>query len=545
MKKIKMVAVVLLGALLFAGCGGQNKAQTDTTDSKKTEESKEKEQSVIYVPKKEGAGFDTSYELKYDKDKNVHEIIYHQTISFTESTEVKSNVLTKAEKYTEEMEEAEGITYSYEESKDEFTHDIVYKVADILKADDDGGDYGAWLVELADGEETLPLKTMEEYLQDDGYLTKEEKEEADAARKERRETEYEIKDGDVATLLKEAGYTVTLGSATSSYTHITLENLQNRVTLETIVNNNGQVHEVAYTNTREDISKTDVYYMGEATTKTEAADAYIDTIRSIGITIPAFYDFLKEFAVANFAEAAPDRVAAKDIKAMDSKVGKALVDNDYVFYVSPSDSYFTIYLSNIEAGVAMKTITTKTGVHEITYKNSEDGISGEIYYNSKHTANDNLLDQYLDFIDELGFTQDEFLEFLKTYREQYLSLKPASTEETTDAAAADTTTTSSSDTSTNTASGSSEVEAAIKKVDAKYDDMIAKAQGYVDNPSTYTDTASLTFLADYMELMTEYGKLGETISAAGDDVSSSDAMTIYTNMLEKSVKLTELYSQLS
>lgn len=90
----------------------------------------------------------------------------------------------------------------------------------------------------------------------------------------------------------------------------------------------------------------------------------------------------------------------------------------------------------------------------------------------------------------------------------------------------------------------SDIEAAIKKVDAKYDEMIKKAQGYVDNPSTYDDTAALSFLTDYTELMAEYASLGETIDNSGEELSASDSMTIYTNMLTKYTKLMELYAKL-
>lgn len=97
----------------------------------------------------------------------------------------------------------------------------------------------------------------------------------------------------------------------------------------------------------------------------------------------------------------------------------------------------------------------------------------------------------------------------------------------------------------NNDTNNSEVEASIKKVDAKYDEMIKKAQGYVDNPTSYNDTAALEFLADYMELMTEYNELGEAIDNAGDNFSSSDSMKVYTNMLIKYTKLMELQSKLS
>ncbi|MEI5993046.1 hypothetical protein [Candidatus Enterococcus mansonii] len=97
----------------------------------------------------------------------------------------------------------------------------------------------------------------------------------------------------------------------------------------------------------------------------------------------------------------------------------------------------------------------------------------------------------------------------------------------------------------NNAANKSDIEAAIKKVDAKYDDMIKKAQGYVDNPSSYKDSTSLEFLKDYTELMAEYSKLGETVNNVGDDFSASDSMKIYTNMLTKYTKLMELYSKLS
>ncbi|MGC6770033.1 hypothetical protein [Enterococcus sp. LJL51] len=59
----------------------------------------------------------------------------------------------------------------------------------------------------------------------------------------------------------------------------------------------------------------------------------------------------------------------------------------------------------------------------------------------------------------------------------------------------------------------------------------------------FSDKQKLT-VVDYTELMAEYAKLGETITNAGDDFSSSSAMAIYTNMLTKSTKLTELYLQL-
>lgn len=93
-------------------------------------------------------------------------------------------------------------------------------------------------------------------------------------------------------------------------------------------------------------------------------------------------------------------------------------------------------------------------------------------------------------------------------------------------------------------SDTSGVTDAIKSVDKKYDEMIKTAQGYVDNPSTYSDSASLVFLGEYTELMIEYAKLGEAIEASGEEMSSSDALTMYNNLLVKSAKLTELYSQL-
>lgn len=74
--------------------------------------------------------------------------------------------------------------------------------------------------------------------------------------------------------------------------------------------------------------------------------------------------------------------------------------------------------------------------------------------------------------------------------------------------------------------------------------MIEKAQGYVDKPETYTDAASIEFLADYNELMIEYAKLGETMNAGGNSTADSDILTVYTNMLTKSAKLGELYGKL-
>lgn len=548
MKRLKTIAVVLLGLLLISGCGSQKKA-TDTSKETTSSEKKEKEdklETIVYVAKKDGAGTETKYEVKYDKSKNVQEIVYNQKIDHSKSTLSKTKITENAEKYTEEFEDAEGMTYSYKDNDKEFSQKIVYEIEVILEGK--SGDYSKWLFELADDEDTIALADMEAWLQSEGYITEEEKEEVDAVRKERKDKDYEIKDGDVATLLKEAGYTVSLGSLSSaSYTYVKLENLEDRINLETTVNDDGQIHEVKYSNREDDISNRDVYYAGDYSSDIDLAGSYIDAVRSIGITIPDFYAFLVDYATTNFKEAAPKRVASKDIKVLDSKVAKAFLDNGYVFHTDPIPTYFNLNIGNIEDGFEFRTKTKETGVHEIQYSNFEDGISGEIFYNDKHTSNDALLDDYMAALKDLGITAEEFREFLKTYQDQYRALMPAETKESTQKVDEQPTTESSSAAANSNTSSTSvaSVEEAIKSVDAKYDSMIATAQGYVDNPSTFTDTASLTFLAEYTELMAEYAKLGESITAAGDDLSSSSALTIYTNMLTKSAKLTELYSKLS
>lgn len=549
MKKLRTVAIVLLGMLLVSGCGSQKKAEDtgkETTTSEKKEKSEDKLKTIVYVPKKDGPGIKTTYEVKYDKEKNVKELVFNQKITYSKSTVTKSEVASKAESYTESIGEEDGIVYSYKDGDKEFSHDFVYNVADIL--DGDSGDFSSWLFDLADDDDNVSLEDVETWLQSEGYITEEERDEAEAARKERKDKDYEIKDGDVATLLKEAGYTVSLGSSSSaSYTYVTLENLEDRINLETIVNDDGQIHEVKYSNRADDISNKDVYYAGDYSKDIDLTGSYIDAIRSIGITIPDFYDFLVDYATKNFKEAAPNRVAAKDIKVLDSKVAKVFLDNGYVFHTDPVPTYFKLNIANIEDGLEFRTTTKETGVHEIQYSNFEDGISGEIFYSDKHTSNDALLDDYMASLKELGITAEEFREFLKTYQEQYRALMPAETKESTPKADEQTTTESSNAGNSSSTGGTSvaSVEEAIKSVDAKYDAMIAKAQGYVDNPSTFTDAASLTFLTDYTELMAEYAKLGESITAAGDDLSSSSALTIYTNMLTKTAKLTELYGQLN
>lgn len=306
------------------------------------------------------------------------------------------------------------------------------------------------------------------------------------------------------------------------------------------------MYEIKYSNREEGISDKDIYYLGTYRGQLEDVEAYTNSIRSMGITISTFYDFLTNYAVKNFPEAAPKRVDFEKVDAFKGDVGKALIKNNYIPYTEPgTGKYFKLKLTDVETGIVIETTTQEDSILEIKYTNFDEGISQDVYYNGKHKGEDEGLDLYLATIKKIGFNEEQFFDFLKNYRSQYLALMPGGAEKASESSTTtqSSTTESTKQSETNDTS-STDVKEAIKKVDAQYDKMIEKAQGYVDKPETYTDAASIEFLADYNELMIEYAKLGETMNAGGNSTADSDILTVYTNMLTKSAKLGELYGKL-
>lgn len=86
----------------------------------------------------------------------------------------------------------------------------------------------------------------------------------------------------------------------------------------------------------------------------------------------------------------------------------------------------------------------------------------------------------------------------------------------------------------NTDTNSSDVATQLKNINAQYDKMIEKIQGYIDNPTTYKTTTSIEFLKDYNQLLEEFGKLNT--EAMTDDQTLqmlTDINTKHTTLLLK------------
>lgn len=83
MNKLKTVVILMLGCLIIAGCGENKAAPKKTSNDLK---------SVIYVPKRLKSGETFEYELKYDKEKNVQEVIVRVTVVYEESNTAKEKI---------------------------------------------------------------------------------------------------------------------------------------------------------------------------------------------------------------------------------------------------------------------------------------------------------------------------------------------------------------------------------------------------------------------------------------------------------------------
>ncbi|MHC5216366.1 hypothetical protein ACYSNR_06840 [Enterococcus sp. LJL128] len=368
------------------------------------------------------------------------------------------------------------------------------------------------------------------------------------------ESKYEIKDESAETILKEAGYTVKIGTpATDEYTAIVLENLEDRTVITGIINVYGQLLDIEYSNQEQGFKDRKVYYNGtyehsfmsiSSEDDMNAIESYVDKVRSLGMTLPTFVEFVQNFGMENNPEAAPKRFVG-EIPVLKDKVGSAFQKNNYVFYTIPNDKYLFLDLTKREEGIRLKLTATEKGLYEINYTNLDESvIDNRLYYNAQHEGSDEALDAYLGTLKDLGITESDLEEFIIEYRKQVMALRAGGTAPAEDATTESSTPSAAEQNNDSTTADNSGVVAAIKRIDAKYDEMITKAQGYVDNPSTYNDTASLTFLTDYTKLMAEYAELGKEINDAGGTISDADGMTMYTNMLTKSATLAELYGKL-
>ncbi|MGY3778393.1 hypothetical protein [Isobaculum melis] len=80
----------------------------------------------------------------------------------------------------------------------------------------------------------------------------------------------------------------------------------------------------------------------------------------------------------------------------------------------------------------------------------------------------------------------------------------------------------------------SDVATQLKNINAQYDKMIEKVQGYIDNPTTYKTTTSIEFLQEYNKLLEEFGKLN-TEAMSNDQTLQmlTDINTKHTTLLLK------------
>jgi|GEM_PF-5928726 len=89
----------------------------------------------------------------------------------------------------------------------------------------------------------------------------------------------------------------------------------------------------------------------------------------------------------------------------------------------------------------------------------------------------------------------------------------------------------------------SEISNKVDELNMKYDNIISKAHGYVDNPSTYTMSAYLQFTTEYTDIISDYGELAEILEKY-DNFSSWEEYDIWMSILNKNSQLLIVLTEL-
>ncbi|MBL1227515.1 hypothetical protein [Enterococcus sp. BWR-S5] len=385
-----------------------------------------------------------------------------------------------------------------------------------------------------------------------------------------KKTDYEIKDGDPLELLEEAGYSLTYSDSYNAST--ILENVEEKITIEfELGSDDGEIWNIRYTNKKDKIEER-VSSWGIPTENRKTIARYVDSIRSTGITTQTVWNLISDYSAENNPEALINKT--KENKALKKNtVGQLLVENGYTFYTSyeayDSGAYnLDINVSNLETGIGYQVGMYEGKFYSLDYTNlSEKVFDEKVYSSGKHSGEEKTIDLYLESLEELDITKEEFMKFFSDYQDAYfkavgitpgeeiegldddtedseeeLEESSESTKESSSEAKESTVESKTETKQPTPAANSSSTKTELEDIIEKYDELIDQVNGFSSNPSTYTLAAYGTFMTEYTELLTMFNGLDSLANS-----SDSEVVTAYTRIIEKntalSLALTKLPSE--
>ncbi|MGL4697769.1 hypothetical protein [Enterococcus larvae] len=253
-----------------------------------------------------------------------------------------------------------------------------------------------------------------------------------------KKAEYEIKDGDPLEILEDAGYSLTYNDSYNP--SAVLENVEEKVSIEfRISNGSGEIWEINYINKKDKIEEL-VSEWGLPTDKRKSIARYVDSVNSTGITTQTLWTLICDYSAENNPDALINK--SRNNRALKTNtVGQLLNEAGYTFYTryeSYKDGAYKLDIntSNLETGIGYQVNMYKGKFHGLKYTNlSKKIINEEIYYSGKHTGEEKTIDLYLESLEELDLSKEEFMQFFSEYQEAYYEAtgivpgKPASIEE--------------------------------------------------------------------------------------------------------------------
>lgn len=102
----------------------------------------------------------------------------------------------------------------------------------------------------------------------------------------------------------------------------------------------------------------------------------------------------------------------------------------------------------------------------------------------------------------------------------------------------------SPDTSDNTGVVSADIANKVTSINGRFDDMIAKVNGYIAAPDTYSSLDAISFLQDYTKIFEEYAELSDLMNAYEGQITAWEHYDIWMGLANKSLELTNLFAQL-